>query len=102
MARDLIEGKSRAVLIGIYDLSEFNEAQLDESLETIADTGHETVSGLQKFGNSFLDLGIPEEGCDELARSVRFVSSGEAAGDKDHLALADLVSESLYRLSYLC
>ena len=101
MACDLVEGKGRALRVSIHDLAEFKESQLDQSMEAVADTRHEAILFFQKFCNCILDFRVPEEGCDELAGTVRFISAGETAGYEDHLALIDLCSKVFYGLGYL-
>ena len=95
VARDVVEGKSRAGCIGIDDLTVGNESELDKSLEAVTDTAHKTVAVIKKLGDRALDLCTAEERGNELARSVRLVTAGEAAGNEDSLGLSDLLSEGL-------
>ena len=68
-----------------YDLSKRYKTQLDESLEAVADTDHQTVTGVQHFLNSVLYPRVAEESIDELRRALRLVTAGESAGEHNHL-----------------
>ena len=81
VAVDVVEGQGGAVLIGVDDLAVGHQTQLDQRLEAVADTQHQTVAVVQMGGDLFLDLGVAEEGGDELGGAVGLVAAGEAAGD---------------------
>ena len=65
VAADVVEGQGGAGLIGIDDLAVGNQTQLDQCLETVADTAHQTVTVVQQIGYCFLDRRITEERRDE-------------------------------------
>ena len=46
MAADGIKGQGRAAAVGIDDLAERNQTQLNQRLESVADTAHQTIAVL--------------------------------------------------------
>ena len=98
VAADGVEGQGGGFFIRLGDPAVGHQAQLDERLEAVADAGHEAVALLQERLHRFLHRLAPEEGRDELARAVGLVAGGEAAGEEDHLALADEAGEVLHGL----
>ena len=99
---DGVERQRRAGFVGVDDLTVGNEAQLDECLEAVADTCHQTVAVVKQIGDRFLDSACTEECRDELTRAVRFVTAGEAAGNEDDLGLADLLCKDIDGLCNGC
>ena len=81
------------MLIGVNDLSERDKSELDKSLEAVADTAHKSVTLFEKLCNLLLNSGVAEKCRYKLARSVRLVTAGEAAGDKDDLRLLHLLGK---------
>ena len=88
MAADGVVGQRRAFSGQRNDLSERNKTKLDERLESVADTYHQTVAGIEHFLNGVLDLRVAEERVDELCGALRLVAAAESAGDHDDLRLA--------------
>ncbi|MBQ5902782.1 MAG: V-type ATP synthase subunit A, partial [Alistipes sp.] len=82
VACDGVEGQGGAVCIGVDDLAVGYQAQLDQCLEAVADTAHQTVAVVQQLFNLLLDSGVAEESSDELCGAVGLVAAGEAAGDE--------------------
>ena len=91
VAANGIEGQGGASIICIHDLAIRNKAQFNQRLESVTNTAHQTIPLFQKFGNLLFDGRIAEEGCDKLCRTVRLIATGKTAGNKDHLALSDLL-----------
>ena len=86
MPSDGVECQGRARLIRVDDFAIGNQAEFDKCLEAVADSADQAVALFKKFGDPFPDFCISEEGSDKLSGAVRFVSSGETAGNEDHLA----------------
>ena len=86
---DEVEGQGGAGVVGLADLAIGDQPQLDQRLEAIADAQHQPVPVFQQVMNRVGELGVTQEGDDELGRAVRLVSAGEAAGENHHLAAAD-------------
>ena len=91
-----IEGKGGTILIRIHDLAIGNQPQLDQCLETVADTAHEAVPLGKELHDSLPDPLVAEEGGNELGGTVRLISSGETSGDKDDLAVSDLLCHCIH------
>ena len=85
-----IEGQGGGILGHIHDLAEGHQTQLNERLEPVADTQHQTVPLLQQSVHFILDPGVPEECGNELAAAVRLIAAAEAAGQHDNLGLLHL------------
>ena len=96
VAADDVVGQGGAGLVGVDDLTEGHQTQLDESLEAVADTQHQTVAVIQQVSHLGLDGGIAEEGGNELGGAVGLVAAREAAGDEDHIGLRQLGGHSLH------
>ena len=88
MASDFIQSQCWASGIGIYNLAEWNKSQFDQGLESVADAAHEAAAVIHQIRYSILDRRIAEEGGNELAGAVRFVTAGEAARNEDHLGIS--------------
>ena len=95
MAADGIVGQSRGLLVLADDLSVRNKAQLDQGLESVADSKGKTVSVVQKVGDSLLDHGVAESGRKELGAAVRFVARGESARKHDDLGPGNGIRKGL-------
>ena len=95
MACDVIKGKCRAGLVGVRNSTEWNEAELDERLEAVADTAHKSVASVEKLGYGVLDRCSAEERGDELTRAVGLVAAREAAGNEYRLRLAYLLCKEV-------
>ena len=59
MSADVIECKRRAVRCHIADLAERYKTQLDQSLETVADTECKTVSVIEEIGDRISNAAVP-------------------------------------------
>ena len=94
---DGVEGQSGRVCVTVGDLAVGHQAQLDQCLEAVADTAHQTVATFQQIGHLFLDRCAAEEGGNKLTGSVGLVAAGESAGHKDDLGIGDLPGECLRR-----
>ena len=89
MSADGIEGQSRAVRIHVHDLSIRHKTKLHQCLEAIADAAHQSFPFIEKLRDFFADLRIAEEGGDELAGSIRFITAGETTRQGNDLTLCD-------------
>ena len=69
MAVDDVVGQGRAACIGGDDLTVWHQTQLDQSLEAVADTAHQTVAVLEQLHHRLGDCRVAEEGSDELCPS---------------------------------
>ena len=96
MAVNGVEGQSRGIRLLSGDLTVGNQSQLDQRLETVADTQCQSVSLIQKLCYCFLDLLIFKCGCKEFCGSIRLVSCGEAAREHDDLCLTDGFLEGIH------
>ena len=75
VACDSVVCQCRAVLVSVDDLAVRHESELDESLESVADTAHESVPVVEEVCYSILDLSVAEECSDEFCRTIRLVSA---------------------------
>ena len=71
------------------DLAVWDEAELDEGLEAVADTDGEAIAFVEKFLNGFRNAWVAERRGDELSGAVRFVARGEAAREGDDLRVVN-------------
>ena len=101
MTSDLVVCQRRAVLSAIHDFSFRYKTQLDECLESVADTQHQTVSVFHQVCNSIFDPRVSEYSCNEFSRSVRLVSTGKTSRDHDDLAFSDLAFQFQDRIFQL-
>ena len=95
VAADGVEGQGRVAGRDGADVAVSGQTQLDEGLEAVADTQHQTIPVLQQVADCLSDRRIAEEGGDELCAAVRLVAAGEAAGQHDDLALVDGLDQCL-------
>ncbi len=98
MPTDGVEGQCRTVHIRIPDLAVGHKSQLDERLEAVADTDHETVPLIQELHGLLAHCLVPEEGGNELSRAIRLITAGEAARNEDHLGFCKLSCHLCYGL----
>ena len=97
MSADRIARERRRLRIKRHDLAVRKEAELDERLETVADTEDQPLSLLQKFHDRLSDARISERRRDELARAVRLVAARETARQHEDLSLIDARGDCLHR-----
>ena len=95
VAGDAVMEQRRSRSVDVADLTIRDEAGLDEGLEAVADAERETVARLEQLHDGVTDDGGLDDGGDELARAVRFVTRGEATGDHEDLRARDGVGEGL-------
>ena len=89
MTAERIEGERRCVIGERLEFAIRHEAELDQSLEAVADAHGKTVSHMKELVHGLHELLIPEYGGDKFAAAVRFITSGEAAREHDDLRMAD-------------
>ena len=81
----------------IFDnLTERNKTQLNECLEAVADTQHQSVPILEQVMNSIHNLRVAEECCNELTAAFRFVTAAESARNHDNLGILNAVGKGFY------
>ena len=68
------------MLVGVPNLAEGHQTQLDEGLEAVANAQHQPVPVFQQVVGCVLHGGVTEEGRHELGGAVGLVAAGEAAG----------------------
>ena len=95
MARDIVEGQRCFTILSRADLAIGYQTQLDQRLETIADTADQTITLAQQLMHTVSDHGIAEERSDELTGTIGLIAAGEAAGNEDDLAACNRICESL-------
>ena len=98
VAANGVVGQGGTIGVGVQDLTIGQETQLDEGLEAVANTQHQTVPLLQQRRDLFLNGGIAEKGGDEFGGAVRLIPAGEAAGEENHLRLLQLSGKFLHTL----
>ena len=92
VATDQVEGQRRIVASHLVaDLAVGHKPQLDERLEAVADTEHQTIALAEQFMNRVLDAGAAQERSDELARAIRLVTAGKTTRHNDHLSATNSV-----------
>ena len=96
---DAIVEERRSRSVDVTDLTIRDEAGLDEGLEAIADAEREAVAVLEQLHDGITHDGGLDDGGDELAGAIRFVTGGEAAGDHEDLRAGDGVGEGLERFA---
>ena len=89
MAADCVERQRWRGLCHIADFAVWNKSQLNQRLETVADTEHQALADVQKLGYSLAHLRIAEEGSNELRAAIRLVAAGEAAWNHNHLRVCN-------------
>ena len=95
---DRVKGQRRAILIGVNDLTVRNETKLDDRLESVTDTCHQSTTNLDQLIDLLLDRAVTEERRDKLTRTVGLVSTRKSAGNKDDLRILDLLCKSADRI----
>ena len=85
MPADRIEGKRGTLLVRRCDFPVRDETELDQRLESVADTANQAESGIQQICQRFADSPIAEERLNEFSGTIRFISAGESAGNKQDL-----------------
>ena len=99
MSCNCVEAKCGTSIVSVDNLAEGNKTKLDKCLEAVADTAHKTVTVVEKVCYCFFYSSISEECCNKLSRTVRLVTTGETAGDEDHLSILNTLSKVLNALS---
>ena len=99
VAGDAVVEQRRGGSIDVTDLTIRDEAGLDERLEAVADAEREAVAVLEQLHDSVADDGRLDDGGDELAGTIRFVTGGEAAWDHEDLRAGDGVGKSFERFA---
>ena len=97
VSADGVVGQRGAILIGVDDLTVRHKTKLDQRLEAVTDTCHQTVTVVQQIADLLLDCRIAEEGGNELTRAVGLVAARKAAGQEDDLGLAAKLCKLLNR-----
>ena len=100
VAADGVERQRRAFGGHRHDIAVRHQAKLDQRLETIADTEHQTITVVQQVTHRFGNGRSAEERGDELGGTIRLVAAGEAARNHDDLALLDFLNQSCGGLSH--
>ena len=95
VAADGVERQRRAFCSHRHDIAVRHQAELDQSLETIADAEHQAIAVVQQVTHRFGDGRSAEERGDELGGAIRLVAAGEAARNHNDLALLDLLNQRL-------
>ena len=98
MTSDRIIGQCRRCLVLSGDPAVRNQAKLDKSLETVADTKHQSVALIQQPLHRFLHLRILECCSKELGRTIRFISRAETSREHDDLRLVNSLLKNAYRI----
>ena len=89
MTAERIEGERRCVIGERLEFAIRYEAELDQSLETVADAHGKTISDMKELVHGLHELLIPEYSGDKFAAAVRFIARREAAREHDDLRMAD-------------
>lgn len=85
MSSDIVRGEGRGLGLGIADLTVRDEAGFDEGLEAVANAENETVTFRDEFHHRVADDGVTQDGGDEFAGAIGFVTGAEAAWDEQDL-----------------
>ena len=81
----------------ITNLTIRNQAKLDECLEAIADTEHQTITGIQKTADFFFYARIAEHSCDKFTRTIWLITTAETAWKHNNLRLLNTLDDSCDR-----
>ena len=95
---DGVEGQGRVIGRDGADLAVGDQAQLDESLEAVADAQGQAVALVQQAVDGIGHSGGAEERRDELGGAVRLVTAGEAARQHQDLGLVQLLDQGFTAL----
>ena len=98
MAADRVESQGRRVVFHLNNLAKGHQTQFNQSLETVADTQHQAIPLFKQGMYTVFNARVAEESSDKFAAAVRFVTTGEAAGNHDDLALSQTTCELVDRL----
>ncbi len=77
MAADRIKGQSRAGIIHFADFSVRHQSKLNQCLEPVTDTEHQTVTDIEQFHHALFNARITEKCGDKFTRTIRLVTAGE-------------------------
>ena len=94
MPADDVIRQRRSRLVGIDDFPIRNKPQFYEGLKSVADARHQPRTPVKKLACRLLHAGIAEKGGDEFSRSVRLISTGEAARNENNLGLRDFFRQT--------
>ena len=101
VATDGVEGQRGGVGGLRTNLAVGYEAELDQSLEAVADAQHESVALGEELHNGLGDARVAEDAGDELGGAFGFVTRRETAGNHDNLAATDGVDVGVDTLADL-
>src|SRR5699024_3044074 len=99
MTADCVISQCGRIFFLPADLAVGNKSQLDQRLETVADSKGKTISLIQELHNRFFDLRVLECCGKKFRGAVRLVASGKSDGEHNDLRLGDPSFKPLHSIT---